>query len=255
MEEIIIKIGSKKYTLNDNGDKYDRAVREAGMNASPEKILAIYDSFDGLIKDEEGTTIKNGSFCEAYKRLEEERPKYIKILEERQKSLDEGENRTMELSGKNIDHKRGFLGTLMTIAAAILVGLFILLTTEYVNESLSYFWAAVSGIGFATFLVGSTIYLGLILSQESVSIDKHLKFVRDSRRDFIGKVGIEITDIDSYERYREKKYMEEKELHPANEVKGSAEFWFRLIVGFFVLSSALLFAVFLRATILRFIVL
>ncbi len=80
MDEIKGKVAGKEYAIN-NSDKYERAKREAGGNASSEKIFSIYDRLGGLIKDEHGKQIENGAFWEAYKRKEEEQPKYIKILE------------------------------------------------------------------------------------------------------------------------------------------------------------------------------
>ncbi len=67
MHEIKLKIGDREYTLNNNSDKYDRAKRDAGENATLEQILAHYDKLAGLIKDENGDKIDNGQFWKAEK--------------------------------------------------------------------------------------------------------------------------------------------------------------------------------------------
>ncbi|MBU3999748.1 hypothetical protein KKG29_01025, partial [Patescibacteria group bacterium] len=104
---------------------------------------------------------------------QEERANYIKIIEGRESALEEGEKRTIELMLKNIDHKRAFLGTTMTISAAIIAGLFILLASKDFNNCFNLL-AIVSSFCFAIFIISSSIYLTVILSQESLSLDKHL---------------------------------------------------------------------------------
>ena len=89
MEEIKIKIGEAEYVLNNNSDKYERAKREAGKNATPEVVLAFYDKLLGYIKDAQGNKIENGDFWKAYEKRKEEQPKYIEILEDRERNLEE----------------------------------------------------------------------------------------------------------------------------------------------------------------------
>ena len=56
-----------------NGNKYDRAIKDAGTNATPKQILAHYDKHAGYIQDENGNKIINGKFWEEEnKRLQNE---------------------------------------------------------------------------------------------------------------------------------------------------------------------------------------
>lgn len=242
MKEYCLRAWGKEFTLNNNSGKFDRAAQEVGDKATPEAFLAAYDRHAGLILDKDKKKIENGIFQKRYSQWKEEQPKYIKTLEERERSLDEGEKRTIELLSKHLDHKRAFLGTLMTIAAGVIAGLFILITGEDPGICISLS-AKVSGLGFAVFIVSSSIYLTFILAQESVTLDKHLRFLQDSKRDFINKVGISITDLDSYEEYRKKKYEEEKTSKPKQ--RGLWEGWFVGLNLIFVLSAILVLLLFL----------
>lgn len=169
--------------------------------------------------------------------MNQEEINFIKTLENREKTLEEGEKAMIGLTLKNIEHKRAFLGTLMTIATAVIAGLFILLVDKNLNSCFNLL-AIMSGLGFAVFIISSSIYLTAILAQESLSLDKHLRFIRESKKDFIKKVGTTITDINSYEEYRKQKYKEEKE--SKQEVRGSHEIWFVLINTLFIFSFLLL---------------
>ncbi|MFZ2522752.1 MAG: hypothetical protein WAX44_02820 [Minisyncoccia bacterium] len=126
MMEMELKAWGEKFTLNNNSDKLNRAIHEVGDKASPEALLGVYDRLGGLILDKDKKKIPNGAFWDRYSRWKEDQPKYIKTLDGRERTLDEGEKRTIELISKNIDHKRSFLGTMMTLAAAVIAGLFIL---------------------------------------------------------------------------------------------------------------------------------
>lgn len=233
MQEIKIKIGGTEYILNDNSDKYGRAKREAGDNASTEVILAIYDRLAGRIEDAQGNQIKNGSFWEAYKRRKEEQPKYIEILEDREMNLEESEKHEIELSLKNIDHKRAFFGNTMSIAAIIVAGLFIFLASDNLNTHFVVL-AQIDGFLFTSFLISSSIYLTYIMASESVQLDNHLKFIQESKKEFIENIGKTIVDIDSYEKFREQKYHEGKNIK--REIKGSSEFWFIAVNILFIIS-------------------
>jgi len=173
----------------------------------------------------------------------EEQTNYIKTIEDRGKVLEDGERQTIELISNNINHKRAFLGTSMTIAAAVIAGLFILLIGKDLSNSCLVFLTEMSGLGFALFIVTSSIYLTVILAQESLLLDRNLQFVEESKKDFIEKVGISIIDVDSYEKYRGQKYREEKELK--RKVRGSHEIWFILINVLFISSFILLLIMFL----------
>lgn len=242
MKEYELKAWGEKFILNDSNGKFDRAGQEVGERASPEAFLAVYDKLGGLILDENKKKVDNGVFSERYSKWEEERPQYIETLEKKEQSLNEGEKDTIELISIHVNHKRAFLGTLMTISAAVIAGLFLLSTGESFDQCLKIL-ATVSGIGFALFIIISGAYLTLLMAQESVSLDKRLLFVQSSKKDFISKVGMEITDLDSYERYREQKYEEEKNSN--HQIIGLWEGWFVIVCGLFVVSSILVLILFL----------
>lgn len=232
-----LKAWGEEFILNNNSGKFDRTAQEVGDKASPETFLGVYDKLAGLILNKDREKIPNGIFWERLSRWKEEQPKYIKTLEERERTLDEGEKRTFELISKHLDHKRAFLGTLMTIAAAVVAGLFFLIVNKDSNGCLNTL-SIIGSLGFAFFIISSSVYLTWILSQESSSLDEHLKFIQDSRKDFIEKVGVDIVDMDSYERYREEKYKEEIEVKPKE--KGTDEKYFVGICVLFIISSVLL---------------
>lgn len=242
MKEYELKAWGEKFTLNNNSGKFNQTMQEVGEKASPEAFLATYDKLGGLILDKDRKKIENGIFKERYSEWKKEQPQYIKTLEERERTLDGGEKSTIELILKHVEHKRAFFGTLMTISAAVLAGLFFLFTGKDL-DNLPNFLATASGFGFALFIIISSIYLTFLLAQESLSLDKHLRFIKDAKKDFIAKIGIEITDLDSYERYREKKQKEEKESRP-KEI-GLWEGWFVIVGGLFILSAILTLILFL----------
>lgn len=239
-----LKAWGDEFTLNNNSGKFDRAAQEVGDKATPEAFLATYDELGGLILDKESKKIENGIFVKRYAQWKDEQPQYIKTLEERENTLDEGEKRTIELISKHVDHKRAFLGTLMTISAAVLAGLFILFAGNDTGTCVSLL-ATVSGFGFALFIVAASAYLAFLLAQESLSLDKHLRFIQEARRDFIAKVGIVVTSLDSYETYRKQKHKEETGSR-SKEV-GLWEGWFVIISSVFVLSAILVFVLFLSS--------
>lgn len=78
MQEMKIKIEGREYLLNNNNGKFDRAKKDAGVNAAPEQILAHYDKLAGLIKDERGDKVENGKFWEAEKARMADEPKQLK---------------------------------------------------------------------------------------------------------------------------------------------------------------------------------
>jgi hypothetical protein len=227
-----LKAWKEEFILN-NKDKFERAAREAGDNASPEEFLGIYDRLAGLILDKKGNKIENGIFGERFKKWKDEQPKYIKTLEDRSKFIDEGEKRLTELILVNIDHKRSFLGILMTIAAAVIAGLFILMINE--NSDYLNLFSTISSLGFSIFIISSGIYLTFILSQESQTLDSGYKFIKNSKKNFLEKIGTEIVDLDSYEKYRIQKYEEEKD--SKIESKLISEKWFIGVSLFFIGSA------------------
>jgi hypothetical protein len=244
MTDYRLKAWGEEFTLNNNSGKFDRTAQEVGDKATPEAFLATYDKLGGLILDKDKKKMENGIFEKRYSQWKDEQPQYIKTLEERERTLDEGEKRTIELISKHIDHKRAFLGTLMTISAAVLAGLFILFSGKDTGACINTL-ATISGLGFSLFIIFSSFYLTFLLAQESLSLDKNLHFVRDSRKDFIEKVGIAITDLDSYERYRGEKNKEEKNSRPKE--KGLWEGWFVIVSGLFILSTIIVLGLFLSS--------
>ena len=115
---------------------------------------------------------------------QKEKINYIKAIENRWDALEEGEKRILELALKNIDHKRAFLGTNMTISAAIVAGLFILLVSGEFNIYFNSL-AIISSLFFVIFIISSSIYFTALLSQEGLSLDKRLQFVKSSKQDFL----------------------------------------------------------------------
>jgi len=148
----------------------------------------------------------------------------------------------MEFILRNIDHKRAFLNAIMTISAAVIAGLFILLTSNDISACLNLL-SLVVGAFLMVFIIIASIYLVYLLSGESKLLDEKLKFIQKSKKDFIDKVGVEITDIDSYERFRKQQHIEEQGL--IKETKFSSEFWFIFVNGLFILSCVLLLIMFL----------
>ncbi|MDP3726238.1 MAG: hypothetical protein Q8R36_03515 [bacterium] len=69
MNYIRLNAGGKVYCLTNqnNGNKYDRAKEDAGLNATSEQILAHYDKLGGYIQDENGQKINNGKCWEVEK--------------------------------------------------------------------------------------------------------------------------------------------------------------------------------------------
>ena len=68
MQEVKIKFEGKEYTLNNNSGKYSRIFQPnfGGENPTDEEILAYYDSFAGLILDENGSKVESGKFWKKY---------------------------------------------------------------------------------------------------------------------------------------------------------------------------------------------
>src|SRR3989338_1235143 len=79
VNEIELVVGGTIYRLTNqnNNNKYDRAKTDAGLNASPEQILAHYDKLAGYIKDSNGNKINNGPFWEKEKSKLESRQKQV----------------------------------------------------------------------------------------------------------------------------------------------------------------------------------
>ena len=77
MNEIEICVKGKIYRLTNlnNNYKYDRAKKDAGLNAKPEQILAHYNKLAGYIQDENGNKINNDLFWQKEKKRLEKKQK------------------------------------------------------------------------------------------------------------------------------------------------------------------------------------
>ena len=245
MSEINFNLNGEIYILNNNNDKFNRAAKEVGDSASPLEFLATYDRLGGLIKDRDGKKIENGIFNTRYDKWKHEEPIYIRTIEEKEQSIDEGERRTIELNIKNIEHKRAFLGTLMTISSAFVAGLFIFIGKINNNELIYRILTMVSGLGLTFFVISSAYYLGFLLSEEGREGDERLGFVKKSKKDFIEKVGVTINDLNSYEKYRQEKYEEERKLD--RKITFSDEKWFKFVICLFIISAVPLTIMFIIA--------
>jgi len=64
MNEIKRNIGGKIYRMTNvgNNQKYDRAVEDAGLDATDEQVLAHYDKLGGNIQDQQNCLVSNGQF-------------------------------------------------------------------------------------------------------------------------------------------------------------------------------------------------
>jgi len=80
MNEITFTVGEKVYRLTNrnNGNKYDRALKDAGPNASPKQILAHYHKHAGNIQDSEGQRIEDGQFWAEEKARLADEPQQLK---------------------------------------------------------------------------------------------------------------------------------------------------------------------------------
>lgn len=159
------------------------------------------------------------------------REEFVKMIENRIKILDEGESRIVKLSLMNIEHKRNFLGNIMSISIAAIAGLFILLSQSSYFE-ISEKLVLINVILLGLFIILSAVYLTSILSQESVLLDENIQFTKRTRAEFIESVkNGTVHDIESYEEYRKLKYSEE--INSRKSVKGSNEIWF-ILLNFFI---------------------
>ena len=78
MQDMKVKIGGREYTLNNSSGKLDRAKNDAGGRATDEQVLAHYDKLAGLIRDENGSKVSNGSFWDAEKKRIADEPNQLK---------------------------------------------------------------------------------------------------------------------------------------------------------------------------------
>src|SRR3989338_2875954 len=78
MQDMKVKIGDREYTLNNNSGKLDRAKIDAGERATNEQVLAHYDKLAGVIRDENGDEVPNGSFWEVEKKRIADEPNQLR---------------------------------------------------------------------------------------------------------------------------------------------------------------------------------
>ena len=115
MQEYKIKIGNREFTLNNNSGKYDRVFdpKRDGFVKNPtnEQILAFYDSFGGLILDENGQKIENPGFWKAYKE---------KLIKEEQKK-ENWENKK-KVANSFVEFIKGFKEVLWFVVLLVFLG-------------------------------------------------------------------------------------------------------------------------------------
>ncbi len=98
MNEITLIIKGKTYRLTNqnNVNKFDRAKKDAGPNATPEQILAHYDKLPGYIQDENGNKIENGAFWRA---------ESIRLEEDKKSLKNKSKEELMEIMRNSIDNQ------------------------------------------------------------------------------------------------------------------------------------------------------
>ncbi len=237
--EFHLNVGGRTFTVNNNSNKFDRARIQAGKDASDDVVLAFYDKLAGLIKNEKGDVVENGAFWGWYSKWLEDRPEFNRLIEDRARSLTENENSLIGLYSMNIEHRRAMLGTQMTIAAAVIAGLFIFFaTSDKAIDPQFLILARLGGYGYAMFLLYGCLWLAALLVAENTTLSDALKFLRQTRSEFFDAVGTTINDIKSYEEFRNSKFSDESKINRKNMFGG--EGFFYLINGIFVLATGLL---------------
>lgn len=235
MNDIIIHFGQRKLLLNNNSDKYNRAKKDAGENPTEFEILAHYDKHEGLIQDENGKKLENGQYWAAYQKWRTEGEKMIAMLDENIKDIRATEAQLLIPLNDNVAQKRTFLGTLMTISAAIIAGLFFVFTKDPSPlTGCSLLLAQLSAISHAAFIFMSSFWLTAILGQESARLDRKINFYRTLPDEMYGKVGKEIRSEDAFNNYLKEKLSESKSLD--TEIYFQHEYYFYAICGLFIIA-------------------
>jgi hypothetical protein len=118
MQEYKIKIGNREYTLNSNNGKYDRVFNQKFNpefntlgKLTNEQILAYYDSFGGLILDENRGKISSGEFWKAYKE---------KLVKANQQKISWGKKKDM--ANTFVVFTKGFKEVLWIIIIIVFLG-------------------------------------------------------------------------------------------------------------------------------------
>ncbi len=251
MNYIRLAVGDKVFLLNNNSNKYDRAVADAGENAPTGEILGHYDKLEGQILDENQNPIPNGIYWPAIQKAKKDFEGLIELYNEHSKSLEEFEAKLHSLSNENVGQKRVFLGTLMTISAAVIAGLFFLFSTQYVfssdgtTQDYALALAKIAGTFQAVFLFCSGSWLTTMLSQEGVDLDRKIAFSKRTRDDFPQKMLTYIRSEESFRKYVEAKIEEEKKISLKKMFDGEWPFIF--ISSLFAIAALPLILLFLIA--------
>lgn len=246
MNDIQIQFGSKKLFLNNNGQKFDRAKEAAGPNASDFEILAHYDQLAGLIQDEKSQKLENGQFWRLYETWREESSKMIEMVDENVADIAKTESDLLPLLNENVAQKRTFLGTLMTIAAAIIAGLFFMFSKDYIPTGCATFLAKFSGFFYGLFIASSSIWLTAIMSQEGTKLDKHLDFYKNLRENIYSKVGTAIRSKKDFDVFLKEKL--EQSIKISNKkIFAAEEYFFWVVTGLFIVASIPVIILFLLA--------
>jgi len=246
MNEIRIEVGSKSVFLNNNSGKLDRAKEVAGPNASDFEVLAHYDQLAGLIQDEKGQKLENGQFWRLYETWRDESKKMIEMVDENIADITKSESELLPLLNENVSQKRTYLGTLMTIAAAIIAGLFFMFSKEYIPTGGATSLAKFSGFFYGLFIVCASIWLTAIMSQEGTKLDRHLDFYKSLREDIYRKVGTAIRSRKDFDDFLIEKLEQSVKLSN-KKIFGADEYFFWIVTGLFVIASVPVIILFLLA--------
>jgi|GEM_PF-2121232 len=246
MNDIQIQFENKKLFLNDNSQKFTRAKAAAGPNASDFELLAYYDHLAGLIQDEKGQKLENGQFWQMYENWRDESKKMIEMMYTNLDEITETESKILPILNENVAQKRSFLGTLMTIAAAIIAGLFFMFSKDYIPSGCATALAKFSGIFYSLFIAAATVWLTLIMSQEGTKLDKQLDFYRSLRADLLKKVGTAIRSKKDFDLFLKEKLDQSIKLSD-KKVLGAEEYFFWIVTGLFIAASAPVVILFLLA--------
>lgn len=246
MNDIRIQFGGKTVFLNNNSGKFNRAKEAAGPNASDFELLAHYDQLEGLIQDEKGQKLENGQFWRLYETWRDESKKMIEMVDENIADITKTESDLLPLLNENVSQKRTFLGTLMTIAAAIIAGLFFMFSKDYIPSGCATLLAKFSGFFYGLFIVSASIWLTAVMSQEGTQLGKHMDFCKSLREDIYTKVGTAIRSKKDFDDFLKEKLNQSIKLSD-KKIFGAEEYFFWIVTGLFILASVPVIILFLLA--------
>lgn len=246
MNDIRIQFGREIVFLNNNSGKFDRAKKAAGPNASDFELLAHYDQLAGLIQDEKGRKLENGQFWRLYETWRDESNKMIEMVDENIADITKTESNLFPILNENVSQKRTFLGTLMTIAAAIIAGLFLMFSKEYIPRGPATYLAQISGIFYGLFIVSASIWLTAIMSQEGTKLDRHLDFYKSLREDIYKKVGTAIRSKNDFDKFLKEKLEQNTKLSN-KKIFGANEYFFWIVTALFIIASVPVIILFVLA--------